>query len=84
MRDLRGETLQAAVPLRVANSREKLYGFIDVIAKEIDRPGVSATINPTGYSLNVTASHEGSPCRSGFSQRGFCASCETRRPRTSR
>ena len=59
MRDLRGETLQAAVPLRVANSREKLYGFIDVIAKEIDRPGVSATINPTGYSLNVTASHEG-------------------------
>jgi lipoprotein-anchoring transpeptidase ErfK/SrfK len=59
MRDLRGEKLQATVPLRVANSREKLYGFIDVIAKEIDRPAVSATISPTGYSLNVTASHEG-------------------------
>jgi lipoprotein-anchoring transpeptidase ErfK/SrfK len=59
VRDLRGSKVRAAVPLRVANSREKLYGFIGVVAKEIDRPAVSATINPTGYSLNVTSSHEG-------------------------
>jgi lipoprotein-anchoring transpeptidase ErfK/SrfK len=59
MRDLRGEKVQAAVPMRVAHSRQMLYGFIDVIAKEIDRPAVSATINPTGYALNVTASDEG-------------------------
>jgi lipoprotein-anchoring transpeptidase ErfK/SrfK len=59
VRDLRGEKVQAAVPMRIAHSRQKLYGFIDVIAKEIDKPAVSATINPNGYSLNVTASHEG-------------------------
>jgi lipoprotein-anchoring transpeptidase ErfK/SrfK len=59
VRDLRGETVQAAVPMRIAHSRQKLYGFVDVIAKEIDKPAVSATINPTGYSLNVTSSHEG-------------------------
>jgi lipoprotein-anchoring transpeptidase ErfK/SrfK len=59
VRDLRGDKVQAAVPLRIANSRRKLYGFVDVVAKEIDRPAVSATINPTGYSLNVTPSHEG-------------------------
>jgi lipoprotein-anchoring transpeptidase ErfK/SrfK len=59
MRDLRGEKVRASVPLRVANSHAKLYGFIGVIAKEIDKPAVSATINPTGYALNVTPSHEG-------------------------
>jgi lipoprotein-anchoring transpeptidase ErfK/SrfK len=59
MRDLRGEKVRAAVPLRVANSRQKLYGFIGVVAKQIERPAVSATINPTGVSLNVTPSHEG-------------------------
>ena len=59
VRDLRGGEVRDAVPLRVANSRQKLHGFIDVIAKEIDRPAVSATFNPTGYSLSVTSSHEG-------------------------
>jgi len=59
VRDLRGGKVQAAVPLRVANSRQKLYGFIDVIAKQIDKPAVSATIHPTAYSLNVTSSHDG-------------------------
>src|SRR6059058_1576772 len=38
VRDLRGGEVRDAVPLRVANSRQKLHGFIDVIAKEIDRP----------------------------------------------
>src|SRR4051812_17026839 len=47
VRDLRGGEVRAAVPLRVANSRQKLYGFIGVIAKEIERPAISATINPT-------------------------------------
>jgi len=59
MRDLRGGKVRAAIPLRVANSRQKLYGFIGVVAKQIDRPAVSATITPTGYSLNVTRSQEG-------------------------
>ena len=59
MRDLQGGKVRAAVPLRVANSRRKLYGFVGVVAKQIDRPAVSATINPTGVSLNVTPSHEG-------------------------
>jgi lipoprotein-anchoring transpeptidase ErfK/SrfK len=59
VRDLRGGEVRAAVPLRVAHSRSKLYGFIGVIAKQIDRPAVSATINPTGLALNVTPSHEG-------------------------
>ena len=43
VRDLRGSKVRAAVPLRVANSRQKLYGFIGVIAREIDRPAASAT-----------------------------------------
>jgi lipoprotein-anchoring transpeptidase ErfK/SrfK len=59
VRDLRGEEVQAAVPLRIASSRQKLYGFVGVISREIDKPAVSATINPTGSSLNVTSSHEG-------------------------
>jgi lipoprotein-anchoring transpeptidase ErfK/SrfK len=59
VRDLRGGEVQASVPLRVAHSREKLYGFIDSIAKQIDRPAVSATVNPTGDALNVTPSHDG-------------------------
>jgi lipoprotein-anchoring transpeptidase ErfK/SrfK len=59
VRDLRGGKVRAAVPPRVAHSRKKLYGFIGVIAKDIDRPAVSATINPTGVALNVTPSHEG-------------------------
>jgi lipoprotein-anchoring transpeptidase ErfK/SrfK len=59
VRDLRGERVQAAVPLRIGHSRAKLYRFIDVIAKQIDKPAVSATINPTGDSLNVTPSHDG-------------------------
>src|SRR5262249_60834481 len=56
VRDLRGDKVRAAVPMRIAHSRPKLYGFIDVIAKQIDRPSVSATITPTGSALNVTAS----------------------------
>jgi hypothetical protein len=59
VRDLRGKEVQAAVPMRIAHSRQKLYGFIDVVAREIDKPAVSATINPNGYSLNVTSSDEG-------------------------
>jgi len=59
VRDLRGGEVRAAVPMRIAHSRQKLYGFIDVIAREIDKPSVSATINPTGDSLNVTSSREG-------------------------
>jgi len=59
VRDLRGDKVRAAVPMRIAHSRAKLYGFIDVIAKQIDKPSVSATITPTGSSLNVTASHDG-------------------------
>jgi lipoprotein-anchoring transpeptidase ErfK/SrfK len=59
VRDLRGDEVRAAVPMRIAHSRQKLYGFIDVIAREIDKPSVSATINPTGDSLNVTSSREG-------------------------
>jgi lipoprotein-anchoring transpeptidase ErfK/SrfK len=59
VRDLRGGEVRASVPLRIAHSRSKLYGFINAIAREIDKPAVSATINPTGYALNVTPSHEG-------------------------
>jgi lipoprotein-anchoring transpeptidase ErfK/SrfK len=59
VRDLRGDKVRASVPLRVAHSRAKLYAFIGTVAKEINRPAVSATINPTGYALNVTPSHTG-------------------------
>jgi len=59
VRDLRGDKVRASVPLRVAHSRTKLYAFIDSVAKRIDRPAVSATINPNGYALNVTPSHTG-------------------------
>lgn len=59
MRELGGGKVRASVPLRVANSRAKLYGFVGVVAKEIDKPAVSATISPTGYSLSVTPSHDG-------------------------
>jgi len=47
VRDLRGGEVRAAVPMRIAHSRQKLYGFIDVIAREIDKPSVScATRRP--------------------------------------
>jgi len=59
VRDLRGDNVRAAVPLRVAHSRTKLFAFIDSVAKQIDSPAVSATINPDGLALNTTASHEG-------------------------
>jgi lipoprotein-anchoring transpeptidase ErfK/SrfK len=59
VRDLRGGEVRASVPLRVAHSRAKLYEFIDEVARDIDKPAVSATISPTGDSLNVTPSHEG-------------------------
>jgi lipoprotein-anchoring transpeptidase ErfK/SrfK len=59
VRDLRGDKVRASVPLRIAHSRAKLYAFIGTVAKQIDQPAVSATINPTGIALNVTPSHEG-------------------------
>jgi len=59
VRDLRGDKVQAAVPLRVAHSRAKLYAFIDSVAAQVDDPAVSASINPDGVSLNVTSAHEG-------------------------
>ncbi|MGN6429840.1 MAG: L,D-transpeptidase family protein [Gaiellaceae bacterium] len=59
VRDLRGEKVNASVPLRVAYSREKLYGFIGVVAKQIERPAVDATIEPSGVTLNWTPSHDG-------------------------
>jgi L,D-transpeptidase-like protein/putative peptidoglycan binding protein len=59
VRDLRGDSVRAAVPLRVAHSREKLYAFIDSVAGQINRPSVSATIDPDGISLNVTPAQEG-------------------------
>jgi L,D-transpeptidase-like protein/putative peptidoglycan binding protein len=59
MRDLRGEKVEASVPLRIAHSHEKLYGFVGVIAKQIDRPAVDATIEPSGLALDWTPSHDG-------------------------
>jgi len=59
VRDLSGDKVSAAVPLRIAHSRAKLYAFIESVAKQIDQPAVSATINPNGLALNVTSSHEG-------------------------
>jgi hypothetical protein len=59
MRDLRGEKVNASVPLRIAHSREKLYGFIGGVAKQIDQPAVDATVEPSGLALNWTPSHDG-------------------------
>jgi lipoprotein-anchoring transpeptidase ErfK/SrfK len=59
VRDLRGGKVTASVPLRVANSREKLYAFIDSVSKQIEQPAVSASIHPSADSLNVTPSREG-------------------------
>ena len=59
VRDLRGEKVDASVPLRVAHSRAKLYGFVGVVAKQIDRPAVDATIEPSGTSLSWTPSRDG-------------------------
>jgi L,D-transpeptidase catalytic domain/Putative peptidoglycan binding domain len=59
LRDLRGEKVKASVPPHVAFSRTGVDAFIDGIAKQIDRKPVSATIDPTGFALNVTPSHEG-------------------------
>jgi lipoprotein-anchoring transpeptidase ErfK/SrfK len=59
VRDLRGEKVEAQVPSRVAYSPEKLHGFIDRIAERINRPAVSAKIDPDGVSLNVTPSEDG-------------------------
>jgi L,D-transpeptidase-like protein/putative peptidoglycan binding protein len=59
MRDLRGEKVDASVPLRVAHSRAKLYGFVGVVAKQIERPAVDATIEPSGTTLSWTPSHDG-------------------------
>jgi len=59
MRDLRGENVEASLPLRIAHSRGKLYGFIGVVAKQIDRPAVDATIEPSGLALDWTPSHDG-------------------------
>jgi lipoprotein-anchoring transpeptidase ErfK/SrfK len=59
VRDLSGDKVSAALPLRVAHSRAKLYAFVDSIARQIDRPAVSATINPSGLALNVTPSQDG-------------------------
>ncbi len=59
VRDLRGHKVRASIPLRVAHSPGKLHSFIDSVAKAIDRPAVSATINPSGVALDVTPSHDG-------------------------
>jgi lipoprotein-anchoring transpeptidase ErfK/SrfK len=59
LRDLRGEKVRASVPTRVVFSPRKLSRFIDAVAKQIDRRAVSATINPTGFALNVTPSRAG-------------------------
>src|SRR6266536_975927 len=59
VRDLRGDKVRASVPLRVAHSHAKLYALIGKVTKQIDRPAVSATINPNGVALNVTPSHNG-------------------------
>jgi lipoprotein-anchoring transpeptidase ErfK/SrfK len=59
VRDLRGEKVRASVPLRIAHSRAKLYGVINAIARQIDKPAVSATLTPSADSLDVTPSHEG-------------------------
>lgn len=59
VRDLRGREVQAEVPTRVAYSPQKLRAFVGEIADQVNRPAVSATIDPTGVSLDVTPSHEG-------------------------
>jgi len=59
VRDLRGEKVNVSVPLRIAHSREKLYGFIAGVAKQIDKPAVDATVEPSGLALNWTPSHDG-------------------------
>jgi L,D-transpeptidase catalytic domain/Putative peptidoglycan binding domain len=59
MRDLRGDKVQASVPLRVAHSRAKLYAFIGRVAKQIDQRPVDATIQPTASSLDWTPSRDG-------------------------
>jgi hypothetical protein len=65
-RDLRGNKVRAAVPARIAFSREKLNAFVDRVAKQLDKKPVSATINPNGSSLNVTPSREGLAVQRGF------------------
>jgi hypothetical protein len=59
VRDLRGQKVEARLPTRVAYSPDKLHSFVDEIATQIDRPAVSATINPDGASLNATPSRPG-------------------------
>jgi lipoprotein-anchoring transpeptidase ErfK/SrfK len=59
VRDLRGGRVHAALPMRVAYSPTKLHAFIDGIAAQINRPAVSAKIDPDGVSINYTPSREG-------------------------
>jgi L,D-transpeptidase-like protein/putative peptidoglycan binding protein len=59
VRDLRGRKVEAQVPMRVAYSPERLHAFIDGIADQINRPAVSAKIDPNGVSLNFSPSREG-------------------------
>jgi lipoprotein-anchoring transpeptidase ErfK/SrfK len=59
VRDLRGDKVHAQLPTRVAYSRDKLYGFIESIAKQIDQPAADAKIDPNGLTLNFTPSREG-------------------------
>src|SRR4051794_36459639 len=66
VRDLRGGKVQAAVPLRVAHSRQKLYAFIDSVAGQVNQPAVSAAIDPDGISLHVTHSQEGRAVQKRF------------------
>ena len=50
VRDLRGDEVRAAVPMRIAHSRQKLYGFIDVIAREIGvRTGFETRVVMLGH-----------------------------------
>ena len=56
----------AIQPDRVAHSREKLYAFIDSVAGQINRPAVSAMIDPDGISLNVTGAQEGQAVQKRF------------------
>jgi lipoprotein-anchoring transpeptidase ErfK/SrfK len=58
-RDLSGDKVPARLPLRVAYSPDKLHAFADAIAKQVNRPAVSAAIHPSGYAVNVTSSKNG-------------------------
>jgi lipoprotein-anchoring transpeptidase ErfK/SrfK len=77
-RELSGGKVRARLPLRVAYSPQSVAALVARVRKSIDEPAQSASIDPTGTSLNVRDSRMGVRVLGGRLRRAIVA--QLRRP----